>query len=365
VAARRDSIAAVRDLRLRNQGIARPDLRTAQAVVAWLGAVQAQEFGAAKWGVGLRTAGGTEAAIDREFDAGRILRTHILRPTWHFVAPADIRWMLSISAPRVHASNAHYYRKTGADALVTKSRKIFERALEGGTALTRSELAARLARAGIVAAGMQLAYLVMHAELDGVICSGPRRGKQFTYMLLDERVPPAAGLTRDEALAALARRYFTSHGPATVQDFVWWSGMTVRDTTAALDSIKPAIVRETIGEKTYWLAPSSKPAPREPDVVDLLPIYDEYLISYKDRTAMAAPPKPGEVRTHDDYAHFLMIDGTLSGSWRRNEAKSGIEVLVRPYRRLTRAQSRALAATARRLEAFAGRPVRVGHSGPA
>ena len=139
----------IRSLRLRNQRIVRSGFRTAQEVVAWLGAVQAQEFTGAKWGVGLRAKGLTEAAIEREFDQGRILRTHILRPTWHFVAPADIRWMLSISGPRVHAANAHYYRKTGADpALVVRSRKIIERALEGGNALTRNELAARLARCG-------------------------------------------------------------------------------------------------------------------------------------------------------------------------------------------------------------------------
>jgi hypothetical protein len=347
----------VRALRLRNQRVSQSSLRTAQEVVAWLGAVQAQDFTGAKWGLGLRGKRLAESAVDREYDDGRILRTHILRPTWHFVAPADLRWLLSVSGSRVHAVNAHYYRKTGAQPLIARGRKIIERALEGGMALTRNELAARLTRGGIAAPGMQLAYLVMHAELDGVICSGPRRGKQFTYMLLDERVPAAGPVDRDEAVAMLARRYFTSRGPATVQDFVWWSGMTARDTSAALEAIKPSIVRETIGSGTYYLAPSAKPAAREADTVDLLPIYDEYLMSYKDRGALVEPLRPGEARKHDDYGHFLMVDGKLAGTWRRNKHKAGIEVAVSPYRPLTRAQTESLEATARQLQSFLARPV--------
>jgi hypothetical protein len=202
---------------------------------------------------------------------------------------------------------------------------------------------------------MLLAYLVMHAELEGVICSGPRRGKQFTYMLLDERVPRTKALTRDQALAELVRRYFTSHGPATIQDFCWWSGMTVRDTKMGLDAIASQVVRETIAGESYWMVPSALPAPREADAVDLLPIYDEYLISYKDRTAMQDPLKPGEKRVDDDYGSFLMIDGKLAGRWRRVEVKSSIEVAVTPYRKLTRSQQRALALTVERFSKFAGR----------
>jgi hypothetical protein len=204
---------------------------------------------------------------------------------------------------------------------------------------------------------MLLAYLVMHAELDGVICSGPRRGKQLTYMLLEERVPRAKTLTRDDALVELVRRYFTSHGPATIQDFCWWSGMTVRDTRMGLDAIASEVVRESIGGESYWMVPSAPPTPREADTVDLLPIYDEYLISYKDRSAMQDPMKPGEKRVDDDYGSFLMIDGKLAGRWRRIEAKASIEVAVTPYRKLTRSQQRGLAATVKRFSEFTGRPI--------
>jgi Winged helix DNA-binding domain len=348
----------IRAMRLGNQRIARSTFSTARDAVAWMGAVQAQEFWPAKWGVALRASGVTEADVDRELDAGRIVRTHILRPTWHFVAAEDIRWMLSISGPRVHGVSSYYYRKHGmTPALVARSEKVIARALEGRSALTRTELGERLTRARIELFENLLAHLVMHAELEGLICSGPRRGKQSTYMLLDERVPSTKVPSREEALAELARRYFTSHGPAKVQDFVWWSGMTARDTKIALDAIGGDIVAETCGSETYWMARSSKPATRDAGAVDLLPIYDEYLIAYRDRRAMAAPPRPGETREHDIFAHYLMIDGQVRGTWRKRDVADRIEIGLTPYGPLTRAQRRSARAVGARLASFAGRPV--------
>jgi hypothetical protein len=352
----------VRAIRLRNQRIAGPPAATAQEIVSWLGAVQAQEFRPAKWALGLRSAQATEAAVDRELDAGRILRTHILRPTWHFVSAADIRWMLSVSGPRVQAINSYYYKKAGVTARVAaRAHTVFARALEG-TALTRLELSARLEKERIGALGQMLAHVVMHAELEGIICSGPRRGKQSTYMLLDERVPPTKVLAREEALAELARRYFTSHGPAKVQDFVWWSGMTVRDTKIALEALAGDIVAETFDGETYWMARSSKDRlaktrTRDAGVVDLLPIYDEYLIAYRDRRALVETARPGETREHDVFAHYLMIDGTVCGTWRRRDVKDRIEIALTPYRPLTRVQQRAARAATDRLARFAARPV--------
>ena len=196
----------------------------------WLGAVQAQDYHGAKWALALRTRGVDSAALDRAFDAGAFLRTHVMRPTWHFVAPEDLRWLLALTGPRVHAVNAHPYRAFELDApLFRRAHALLTRALRGGRSLTRLELATALEAGGIAARGQRLAYIVMHAEIDALVCSGPMRGKQHTYMLLEERVPPAPALARDEALATLARRYFTSHGPATAHDFAWWSGLTVAD----------------------------------------------------------------------------------------------------------------------------------------
>jgi hypothetical protein len=347
----------LRALRLGNQRLAASTCSKARDVVAWMGAVQAQEFWPAKWGVALRANGVTEADVDRDLDAGRILRTHILRPTWHFVAAEDIRWMLSVSGPRVHAVSSYYYRRHGmTPAAIARSHKVIARALEGRSALTRVEIGERLVRARITLFENLLAHLVMHAELEGLICSGPRRGKQSTYMLLDERVPRRKVPAREDALAELARRYFTSHGPAKVQDFVWWSGMTVRDTKLALEAIGGDIVAETFDGETYWMAASSTPVRREAGIVDLLPIYDEYLIAYRDRQAMLAPTKPGDT-PHDIFAHYLMIDGLVGGTWRRRDVADRIEIALTPYRSLTRTQQRSARAVGARLSAFTDRPV--------
>ena len=345
-------------LRLRNQKLARPELRTPEDIVAWLGAVQAQDYPGAKWGLALRTKGVTDADVDRAFDDGRILRTHFLRPTWHFVAPADIRWMLALSGPRVNATNAHYYRKVGLDdRTLARCLTAVERALEGGKSLTRQGLRSVLEKAGLQSAGMRLAYVMMRAELDGVVCSGPRRGKQFTYALLDERVPRRRSLDRDEALAALARRYFSSHGPATLRDYVWWSGLTTRDARAGIEMAKPALVQESLNDLTYWHAPSKSPVRSTSPSVHLLPNYDEYLIAYKDRGATAAGvPKP---RMFDAYGHFLIVDGRLLGTWRRAIGPKRASVTVCPFRALDRDERRDLDAEVARYEKFLTLPVTV------
>ena len=176
--------------RLRNQHLAGRGLADPAAIVAWLGAVQSQDYAGAKWGLAQRGHGITDRAIDDAFDRGRILRTHMMRPTWHFVAPDDIRWIQSLTAPRVHAANGSMYRTLELDPkTLATSRRTMARALSKHDSLTRPELQTALRRAGIPAEGHRLAYLVMDAELEQVICSGPRRGKQFTYALLDRRAP--------------------------------------------------------------------------------------------------------------------------------------------------------------------------------
>ena len=231
-------------------------------VVDWLVAVQAQDYFGAKWALGLRLRQDAhDADLDRAFNAGSILRTHVLRPTWHFVTPTDIRWLLALTAPRVLAVNAAMYRKLELDnATLKRGHKAMTKALHGGQHLTRDELRATLEKAGLaVGTGQRLAYMVMAAELDGLICSGPRRGKQFTYALLEERVPPVAPLQRDEALATLTRRYFASHGPATAQDFAKWSGLTSADAKRGLEMVGTQLQHETLNGAEYWFSSSAAP----------------------------------------------------------------------------------------------------------
>src|SRR6185369_4462037 len=213
--------------RLHNQKLSSSELEKPVDVVRWLGAVQAQDYHAALWALALRMRNATHAAVEAAFNHGEIIRTHVLRPTWHFVAPEDIRWLLQLTAPCINRRCSGTYRRFGLDdAVFKRSTKVFVKALRGGKHLTRAALRAAHNQAGIPADDtVRMGHLLLRAELDGLICSGPRLGKQFTYALLEERVPPGKTLTREEALAELTRRYFSSHGPATLQDFVWWSGL--------------------------------------------------------------------------------------------------------------------------------------------
>jgi hypothetical protein len=266
--------------------------------------------------------------------------------------------MLALSAPRVHAANAYAYRTFELDAKVfARSRAALERALAGGRQLTRPELATVLQRARIQAAGPRLAHLMMHAELEAVLCSGARRGKQFTYALLEERVPPAKRLPREEALAELTSRYFASHGPATVRDYVWWSGLTAREARLGIEM--SSLDHTVVDGRSYWLVPARSEAPSASRSAHLLPIYDEYLIAYKDREPVVGPPRATAGRPPDMFVNSLLVNGLLAGSWRRTASRGGILVEATPCARPTASATRVLAAAADRLATFMNVPVKV------
>jgi hypothetical protein len=327
--------------------------------VAWLGAVQAQEFGPAKWALGLRLPPtSTDAAVQTAFDAGLILRTHVMRPTWHFVASSDIRWMLELTAPRVHQTLSHYRRKLGLDdRLCTRATAVFERALD--EPLTRVELGSHLARARITTKGIPLAMLTIYAELEGVICSGPRRGKHQTYARLADRAPDARRLPRDEALAEMTRRYFRSHGPATIRDFVWWSGLTTPDTKRGLEMIgaKP----HPVDGCTYWQVEGESRGASVSGSLHLLPIYDEYLVSYRDRVAVPHGPTkvPSRSRGAVLFQHALIIAGQVAGTWRTGQTGSAASIEVVPLRKLTRIERDWLDTAVARYSRFLGALVAV------
>ena len=345
--------------RLHNQQLIDSTRRTPEDVVSWMVAMQAQDYPSAKWAIGLRAPRCHEGDIENAFNAGKILRTHVLRPTWHFVSPADIRWLLALSAPRVHAINAYYYRQAGLDAkMFDKSCAMMHRLLEGGKVLTRTEIATHLMRAKIPAEGLKLAYLFIHAELEGVICSGPRRANHFTYALLDDRAPAAKPKPRDEALGELVMRYFASHGPATARDFSWWSGFTITDTNKAIESVKPALESTKIGDLVYWSgdAPSMS---RRKSPAYLLPNYDEYLIAYKDRGAYVEAGRTANLvaRSNSALANHLVIDGKLAGSWSRQLTPNALGIQVAPYKKLAPAHARAVANAADCYAEFHGLPL--------
>jgi hypothetical protein len=344
--------------RLRNQHLSEPRFRQPHHVVRHLVAMQAQEYSMAKWAIGLRMARpALDAEVEHAFDAGKILRTHVLRPTWHFVAPADIRWLLALTAPRVHAASAFMYRKLELSAAeFRRGDGVLVRVLRDGEFLTRTALQAALARAGIKASGPRLAYLVMHAELEGLICSGPRVGRQFTYALLDNRVPPARALSREAALQELSRRYFATRGPATAYDFANWSGLTLADARDGIESLGPGFAREAIDGREHVFRPA-KVAASSACLSFLMPDYDEYGMSYRDRSALL--PAPADIRTSRAHAlaynRMIVVDGKIAGSWRRSLAGKSVSIETDYPVPLGRRQLRAVATAVRRFKDFAGR----------
>jgi hypothetical protein len=349
--------------RLINQGLVKPTLKTASEVVTRLGAVQSQDYAASKWGIAQRTNGLTDAQIDKEIDDGTIVRTHVLRPTWHFVAAADIGWMLALSAPRVHAANAYWYRWLEVDdAVVRRSRTVMTKALRDGKQLTRAELGQALTRAQIqITNPIRLACIVMRAELDGVICSGARRGKQFTYALFDERVAMSTALERDAALFELAWRYFTTRGPATVDDFAWWSGLTKADAKRGVEAAATHLEHESIDGRSYWFSAAERAVRISSPLAHLLPNFDEYFIGLKDRSAFSARLKASgvEARTDALSGHILTINGQIVGGWRRTLV--GRTVVIQPnlLLRLSEAERRAIGVVGRKFGRFLARPAEI------
>jgi hypothetical protein len=351
--------------RLHTQLLSQTTLTQPGEVVEWLGAVQSQDYAGAKWALAQRLKNGiTDSEIDKDFNEGKLLRTHLMRPTWHFVTPQDIRWLLKLTAPRVHAVNGFMYRSQGLDkAILKKGNATLEKALRNGEQLTRSEIVSEFQKAGLISDGngVRMGYFLMHAELEGLICSGGRRGKQFTYALLEERVPPVKALTPDEALAELTRRYFATRGPATLQDFTWWSGLTMLDAKKGIEMVKSEFVNEVWQDQSYWFANSVSPVRMKSPTAHLLPNYDEYFIGFKDRSAIAEIAEKVGIKSDDPslIAHIVILDGQIIGGWRRTIQKGAILVELQLFTQLTKAQDQAVNHAIEQYGKFLGLPIKL------
>jgi hypothetical protein len=360
---RRDSEAAeIAARRLLAHHLTGEPFASPVAAVRWLGAVQSQDFGGAKWAVAQRSVAAGDAELDRLFDQGRILRTHVLRPTWHFVLPEDVDWMLELTGPRVLSGAEGRFRQLGIDAhTVERAESAFVAALSGGRHLTRAELGQLLTATGISPEGQRLPHLIMAAELDRVIVSGPRRGKQFTYALFEERVTRSRHLAGEEALGELARRFFRSRGPARRQDFAWWSGVTLAQARVAIDAAGSALVRDTVRGVEHWQGAATAAPPSTQGVAHLLPNFDEYTVSYRDRSAIldgrAFDPRLfpfGSV-----LSNVVTIAGQVRGAWRRVDRSALLRLEVRLLGRMAKPERLATEAAAERLGRFLGKPVQL------
>lgn len=352
--------------RLSNSGLTSPRAATPAEIVGHHGAVQTQDYAPAKWSVGQRARGLTDDDLDQALADGSIVRTHVLRPTWHLVAGTDLRWLQELTGPRVRRHNAPRYRELGLDAKVlARSAAVISSALSEAKRLTRKEIAAILEARRIDASGQRIAYIVMHCELEALICSGGLAGKQHTYALVDEHLPPAPQFDRDGALVELVRRYLQSHGPATVGDLGWWSSLTVADLKEGLSLLGTEVRSETIAAVEFWTLARESPAPR-PRGIHLLQAYDEIVVGYS-KSRFFGDPRAAELMKRRRERHvptgIVLFEGKLAGNWRRSARADSVTVELDLFDALPPRGRGALEAARAELQRFLGREVRMGAAG--
>jgi hypothetical protein len=339
------------NLRIHNQYISNPEFKSPEDVVKRMLAIQAQDYAGAKWAIGLRMQKANDALIEKAITDGEILRTHLLRPTWHFVSPGDIRWLLALTGPRINAINAGMYKKFELDtALLNNGNDVFAKALQGNKQLTRTELVDTLNNNGIPTDDLRFTLLLMHAELDAVICSGARIGKQFTYALLDERAPATLPLSRQEALTKLAGSYFNTRGPATIHDFAAWCGLTIADCSIGLENVKQQLVSEVMDGKTYWMPNDIEASPTKTKAY-LLPAYDEFAIAYKNRDALVNLKYLAQAR-HVIFDPIVVVDNQVVGNWKRTIKTNKIDISLNLYGKLNKRQHNAVEIAAKNYQKF-------------
>jgi Winged helix DNA-binding domain len=330
-------------------------------VVRWLGAVQSQDHEPALWSLAQRTSGVSLAELARAFDAGAFLRTHVLRPTWHFVPPEELRAMLALTGPRVAAGCAGRWRDLELPApLRRQATDLMAAAIQAQGPLTRAELKDVLETAGISAAGQRLPHLLLHAELEAVLVSGGLRGRQHTWALVDDRVPATPPFDREQTLRSLTLRYVCSHGPVTERDFAWWSGLPLRDVREGLELARPHVDSLEAGGRRYWYGEEPPMEVLGRPQVHLIQSFDEYVVAYTESRGLADPgghakrvPRGGMLST------AVLVDGRLSGQWRRSLTGGRADVEVTIFAPLSPGERSALEAAAQRFAAFAGLPLRL------
>jgi Winged helix DNA-binding domain len=323
-------------------------------VVRWLGAVQAQDYLGSLWAIGLRMQNATEEAVEQAIADRTIIRTWPMRGTLHFVAATDIRWMLALLTPRVVANSRWRLKQLDLDAGVfARSRKALVNALRVGKQLSRNAMYKALEEAGIATGAGRGLHILWQLAQEGFICFGARQAKQPTFALLDEWAPAAKAKERDAAMAELASRYFTSHGPATLQDFSWWSGLTMADARHALEMAKSHLVQEVIKGRTYWLSSFVRTAQDGQPTAHVLPAYDEFTVAYKDRSAVLDPLHAKRASTGNGiFNPIIVIDGQVVGTWKRTLERGSVVITPNLFTSLTRADRQALARAAGQYGAF-------------
>jgi hypothetical protein len=349
--------------RLHTQQIAQQQFQQPNELLNWMGAMQAQDYEMSKWAVALRLSpkanskfnqpspigegkgevkqqnefGISEAKIEAALNNGELIRTHILRPTWHIVAPENLRWMLDLSAPQLSRTLNSYNKSVGIDAkTLLKAEKIILKLLAKKNHCTRDEIMAVLQAEKINTDNYRSAHIMFHAELNGLVCNGIRKGKEISYALLDERIPQSKKINRDEALAKLATIYFQSHSPATLKDFSWWSGLNQTDAKKAIDFISKKLEKIEVGEQQYFVFHPKEKIKQNAEI-HLLPAFDEYIISYNHRLDVVDKNHAPKVFTNNGiFKPMIVHDGKIIGIWKRTIAGKKLKTEIFPFEKLSK-----------------------------
>jgi hypothetical protein len=322
------TLSKISNVRLRNQKLEATTFTKAIDVVSWMGAMQAQDYAMSKWAIGQRMTGATDEIIETALNDGLIIRTHLLRPTWHLVSAEDIYWMLELTAPRIRSAMKSRDKELGlTPEVLNKSFGLLEKEISNNINLSREQIAGILNLADIKTDENRLSHILMNAELEGLICSGRRTGNKNTFSLLSERVPKRKVFSKDESLAELAQRYFTSHGPATLKDFTWWSGLSVADATKALNLVASDFVSKTVDSEKYWMKEDFSSFSGSRNTIHLLPAFDEFLISYRDRSAsLELVHNRKAISNNGIFYPVIVINGQVTGTWKRTIQKDKVKI---------------------------------------
>lgn len=304
-------------LRLISQGLTSAPFDTCADVVAHFGAMQAQDYPMAKWAIGMRMRDASDAAVEKSVNAGEIIRTHILRPTWHFVSCNDVRWMMELSVPNLKKATQYVNKQVGlTDEIYKKAWKSIEAEFKHDDDLTKEYLTDRLAKKKITFDGLLATQILIRAELEMRICSGVRKKNKIAYALFDRRVPPSEKITRKDALVKLASVYFTSRGPATVKDFTWWSGLTAADAKVGISGLGPNLQSTAVNGLEYLYF--EKAAVTKKKVTALLPAFDEYMVGYTEGRDIAFSPDVDKSFVGNGvFKPVVLYNNEIAGTWKK------------------------------------------------
>lgn len=345
--------------RLAAQQLTATKFEKASDVVKWMGAMQAQDFSMSKFAVGVRLEKTTESSVQDALNKGEILRTHVMRPTWHLVSAEDIHWMLELTAPHILSHSKSRHAELGLDeAVIKKSNRIIDKCVHQKKYVTRDEIVSKLNKASIATNENRASHLLFLAKLQGLICSGMMEGKDYLYTSLDGVVTKKNKPGRDESIFMLAQRYFNSHAPATADDFAWWSGLPAKDVKKALEMIAPHFSKIKLKDREYILSPDYETVPSDHEVL-MLPAYDEFIISYKDRSMLFSRGDQAKyVSSNGIFWPTIIVNGNVAGTWSRT-VKNKVTINIKPFKKLTFTLKKSIEVAAKRYAEFVEKPEEV------